>query len=134
MNATTKILAAMALGLGLVAGLQTIRVHQLKADAAKTEAAHATALAKAERDQAEAVAAVTIAEKQRAAALERDVSALTAKLKTMRDYHADLAPVLHLRIDSMHNHAAEPGGLVPADSQGPARTRTVHGRAAAGES
>lgn len=115
MNLTTKILAALVLGLSLVSGMQTIRVHSLKADAAKAEAAHATALAKAERDQTEAVAAVTIAEKQRATALERNVSALTAKLKTMEDYHANLAPVLHLRIDSMHNHATEPGWLVPTD-------------------
>ena len=127
MNITTKILAALVLGLSLVSGMQTIRVHSLKADAAKAKQEHAQALAKALETQAASLSAQTIAERRAREERERQVSALLAKLKTMEDYHARLAPVLHMYLDGLRERAAQPGGLVPTDSGRPARRRTADG-------
>lgn len=132
MNLTTKILAALVLGLGLVSGLQTIRVHSLKADAAKVKQEHAQALAAALETQAANLSTQAIAERKAREARERQISALRAKFKAMEDYHARLAPVLHLYLDGMRQRAAEPGGLVPPDTRRPARTSTADRRPPAG--
>ena len=125
MTITTKILAALVLGLSLVSGLQTIRVHSLKADAAKAKQEHAQALAKALETQAASLSAQTLAERRAREERERQVSALLAKLKTMEDYHARLAPVLHLYLDGLRERAAQPAGLVPANPGRPSRSRTA---------
>ena len=132
MSITTKILAALVLGLSLVSGLQTIRVHSLKADAAKAKQEHAQALATALETQAASLSAQTLAERRAREERERQVSALLAKLKTMEDYHARLAPVLHLYLDGLRERAAQPAGLVPTDTGRPARSRTADGGPPAG--
>lgn len=132
MNITTKILAALVLGLSLVSGLQTIRVHSLKADAAKAKQEHAQALATALENQAASLSTQAIAERKAREARERQISVLLAELKTMEDYHARLAPVLHLYLDGMRERAAQPGGLVPTDTGRPARSHTADGGSPAG--
>ena len=132
MSLTTKILAALVLGLGMISGLQTIRVHSLKADAAEAKQEHAQALATALETQAASLSTLAIAERKAREARERQISALLAELKEMEDYHARLAPVLHLYLDGMRQRAAEPGGLVPTDTSRPARTHTADSRPPAG--
>ena len=132
MNITTKILAALVLGLGLVSGMQTIRVHSLKADAAKAKQEHAQALATALETQAASLSTQAIAERKAREARERQISALLAELKAMEDYHARLAPVLHLYLDGLRERAAQPAGLVPTDTGRPARSHTADSRPPAG--
>ena len=132
MNLTTKILAALVLGLSLVSGMQTIRVHSLKADAAKAKQEHAQALATALETQAASLSTQAIAERKAREARERQISALLAELKAMEDYHARLAPVLHAYLDGLLDRAREPAGLVPAGAGPPARARIATGRAPAG--
>ena len=131
MGLTTKILAALVLGLGLISGLQTIRVHGLKAEAAETQAQHAQALAAALERQAADLSAQTRVERQAREARERQIAGLTARLKQMEDYHARLAPVLHAYLDGLLDRAREPAGLVPAGAGPPARARIAAGRAPA---
>ena len=125
MNITTKILAALVLGLGLVSGMQTIRVHSLKADAAKAKQEHAQALATALETQAASLSTQAIAERKAREARERQISALLAELKAMEDYHARLAPVLHLYLDGLRQRAAQPAGMVPANPGRSSRSRTA---------
>jgi uncharacterized protein HemX len=131
MGITTKILAALVLGLGLISGLQTLRVHGLKAEAAETHARHAQALAAALDRQAADLSAQTLAERQAREARERQIAGLTARLKQMEDYYARLAPVLHAYLDGLLDRAGQPAGLVPAGSGPPARARIATGRAPA---
>jgi uncharacterized membrane protein YbjE (DUF340 family) len=127
MTLLTKILSAATLGLLLIVGLQTVRVHNLKAEAADAREQHATALAKALQTQAADLSAQTILERKAKEDRERQVATLTRELKTMRDYNENLTPVLHRHISGMLQRAAEPTGLVPAGSGTPARTFTATG-------
>jgi uncharacterized protein HemX len=131
MSTLTKILAALAFGLSIVVGIQTVRVYQLQAAAAKADAAHATALAKAHQDQTTAVSKATSEERAKREARERQVAALTRELATMMDYHEKITPVLHRHIDGMLQRAAESGGLVPAGAGASPRPGTDSSGAAA---
>jgi hypothetical protein len=133
MTLLTKILAASTLGLLLIAGLQTMRVNNLKAEAAEAQERHATALATALQNQAADLSKQTIIERKAREARERQVATLLSELRKMEDYHARLAPVLHTYLDGLLKRAAEPGGVVPTDSGKPSRTRTAtSGQAPAG--
>jgi len=125
MTLLTKILSASVLGLLLISGLQTVRVHNLKAEAAEAKERHATALATALQTQAADLSKQTIAERKAREARERQVSALTRELATMRDYHEKLTPVLHSHISGMLQRASESGRLVPSGSWTPARTHSA---------
>lgn len=124
----TKILAALVLGLGLTTGIQTIRVHGLKADIAEAREQHALALAAALERQAADLSRQILTERRAREARERDVAALTQRLRQMEDYHARFAPVLHIFVDGLLDRAREPGGLVPQGSGAPARTGTIASR------
>jgi len=125
MTLLTKILSASVLGLSLIAVLQTMRVNNLKAEAAEASERHATALATALQTQADDLSKQTIAERKAREARERQVAALTRELATMRDYHEKLTPVLHSHISGMLQRAAESGRVVPAGSGTPVRTNTA---------
>lgn len=127
MGTTTKILAALVLGLALVAGLQTVRVHQLKAEAAEARERHATATAKALADQAARLGEQTIAERKAKEARERQVAALLREIQAMEDYHARAADSVRSYLNGMLERAGEPGGLVPATPARPSRTRAAQG-------